>query len=116
MEIYGLYIHLGSSEVGAKQDRTLFNKSNVMQHLDANFTGNEVLMTDMGFTGEGPIVCPFKRGSALHLDQRGLWHKMIRKQRMIKQWGVGYISNRHYIFLGRWPYDDHRFLFAMKDV
>jgi hypothetical protein len=34
---------------------------------------------------------------------------MIRKQRMISEWGVGYISNRHRIFLVRWPYDDHLF-------
>jgi hypothetical protein len=28
---------------------------------------------------------------------------------MTNEWGVGYISNRHRIFLGRWPYDDHLF-------
>jgi hypothetical protein len=28
---------------------------------------------------------------------------------MIKEWGVGYTSNRHRSFLGRWPYDDHLF-------
>jgi hypothetical protein len=109
MDVYGRYIHVDFSEVGAKHDRALFNKSHVMQDLDAHFTGDEVLMTDMGFTGEGPIVCPFKSGRALHFELRGLWNKMIRKQRMINEWGVGYISNRHRIFLGRWPYDDHLF-------
>jgi hypothetical protein len=43
-----------------------------MQHLDGHFTGNEVLMNDVGFTGEGPIVCPFKSGRALHFELRGL--------------------------------------------
>jgi DDE superfamily endonuclease len=109
MDIYGFYIHLDFSEVGAKHDRALFNKSHVMQHLDALFIGNEVLMTDMWFTGEGTIVCPFKSGRALHFELRGLWNQMIRKQRMINEWGVGYIRNRHRMFLGRWPYDDHLF-------
>jgi hypothetical protein len=109
MDIYGRYIHLDFSEVRAKHDRALFNESHVMQHLEAQFTGNEVLMTDMGFTGEGPIVCPFKSGRALDFELRGLWNKMIRKQRMINEWGFGYISNRHRIFLGRWKYYDHLF-------
>jgi hypothetical protein len=84
-----------------------------MQHLDAHFTGNDVLMTDMGFTG-GPIVCQFKSGRALHFELHGLWNKKSRKQKMINEWGVDYISNRNRIFLGRWPYDDHLFPICYK--
>jgi DDE superfamily endonuclease len=78
--------------VGAKHDRALLNNSHVMQHLDAHFTGDEVLMTDMVFTGEGLIVCPFKSRRALHFELCGLCNKMIRKQRVINEWGVGYIK------------------------
>jgi hypothetical protein len=62
---------LTSARWGANHDRALFKKSPVMQHLDGHFTGNEVLMNDVGFTGEGPIVCPFKSGRALHFELRG---------------------------------------------
>ena len=57
-------------------------------------------MTNMGFTGEGPIVCPFKSGHALHFELRGLWNKIIRNQMMIEEWGGGYITT--FILLGKW--------------
>jgi hypothetical protein len=102
--------------VGAKRDRALFNKSHIMQHLDAHLTGNEVLMTDMGLTGEGPIVFPFKSGRALYFELHGLWNNMIRKKRMINKWGVGYVSNRHRIFSDAGHMMTTCFLFAMKVV
>jgi hypothetical protein len=38
-----------------------------------------------------------------------LWNKMIREQRMINEWDVGYVSNHHRIFLGCWPYNENLF-------
>jgi hypothetical protein len=39
MDIHDRHIHLDFSDVGMKHGRALFNKSHVMQHLDAYFTG-----------------------------------------------------------------------------
>ena len=40
---------------------------------------------------------------------RGVYNRSIRGVRMLNEWAVGYISNRHRIFLGRWPFDPNLF-------
>ena len=45
---------------------------------------------------------------------RGKWNRSIRGVRMLNEWAVGYISNRHRIFLGAWPFDPDLFAPAFE--
>ena len=73
------------------------------------------MIADLGYIGDGAeLVCPFKKSQGLDFALRGVFNRSIRGFRMTNEWAVGYITNRHRIFLGRWPFDPALFTPAFK--
>lgn len=61
-------------------------------------------MADTGFIGQEPLVTPTKKRQNLEFAYRTAMNRDIRGQRISNEWGVGAISNKWRIFLGRWTF------------
>ena len=94
---------------GRWHDKTNFQLSNVIHILylrkENYFSHREKLLCDAGFLGAGPrdwIVCPYNKCTGVHFDLRLQWNKDVR-QRVRNEMSIGYLKNRHRIFMGKWP-------------
>lgn len=111
----GTYIRVDVTDLGAAHDRRLYDQSPPYMAPSEHFSEGEHLVADTGFIGDGEeCVCPFKKGMGLDFALRGKFNRSIRATRMLNEWGVGFISNRHRIFLGRWPFDPDLFTPAFE--
>ena len=102
-DLYGRFIRLEISDKGAESDRNMYKSSEVYHNLSDFLAAGKHGMADMGFGGSGGLVVPYKRNESTEWIHRSSYNRYIRQQRMVNEWGIGYINNRFRIFLGRWP-------------
>ena len=69
-------------------------------------------MADMGFAGKGALVVPYKKNESTEWMFRTCHNRHIRRQRMVNEWGIGFINNWFRIFLGCWPFEKDIFPMA----
>eukprot|EP00173_Palmaria_palmata_P003622 Plantae.Rhodophyta-Palmaria_palmata.ctg3841.p2 GENE.Plantae.Rhodophyta-Palmaria_palmata.ctg3841~~Plantae.Rhodophyta-Palmaria_palmata.ctg3841.p2 ORF type:complete len:188 (+),score=21.68 Plantae.Rhodophyta-Palmaria_palmata.ctg3841:329-892(+) len=106
IDVFGQYLRIDIIEFGAIHDRRFYEQTPPYVSPGEHFSDGEHLLADAGFIGDGEeCACPFKKGMGLDFALRGVWNRSIRGVRMLNEWAVGFITNRHRIFLGRWPFD-----------
>ena len=103
MDCFGMFIHLDFSYKGSAHDRSLFVHSPITKNRHIYFSQNQNVLTDSGFSGWGPIMCPFKKGEALDFIFRAEHNRELRKKRVLNEQGIGYLSKKWRILIGRWP-------------
>ena len=108
-DFYGRFIRLEIRDKGAESDRNLYTSSEVYQNPGDFLATGRHGMADMGFCGSGALVAPDKRNESTEWIHRSSYNKYIRGQRIVNEWGIGYINNRFRIFLGRWPFEKELF-------
>lgn len=111
-DLYGRFIRLEISDKGAESDRNLYTSSEVYQNPSDFLTAGQLGMADMGFGGSGALVVPYKNKESTEWIHMTNYNRYIRRQRMVNEWGIGYINNRFRIFLGRWPFEKELFPIA----
>ena len=115
-DIYGRFIRIEVSDKGAESDRNMYTTSDVFKNSDESLSTGQHGMADMGFAGSGELVVPYKRNESTMWMYRSIYNKCIRKQRMVNEWGIGYVNNRFRLFLGRWPFEKELFSLAYYTV
>jgi len=102
----GEYKMVSITDLGSIHDRRFYDQTPPYVSPGEHFSPGEHLLADCGFIGDGEeCICPFKKGMGLDFALRGAWNRSIRGVRMVNEWAVGFITNRHRIFLGSWSFD-----------
>ena len=113
--LFGAYTKIVITDLGSEHDRRVYTETPPYVRPDEHFSEGEHLIADLGYIGDGAeLVCSFKKGQGLDFALRGVFNRSIRGVRMTNEWAVGYITNRHRIFLGRWPFDPALFTPAFE--
>lgn len=95
----GVYTKIVITDMGSEHDRRVYTETPPYVRPDEHFADGEHLIADLGYIGDGAeCVCPFKKGQGLDFALRGMFNRSIRGVRMVNEWSVGYITNRHRIF------------------
>ena len=95
-DLFGRFIHVEISK-GQRVTETC-TKIQKFTRPDAFLSNGQHGMADMGFGGDGDLVVPYKANESKEWLCRRDHHNNIRTQRMLNEWGIGYISNRYRIF------------------
>lgn len=113
--VFGEYTKIVITDLGSDHDRRVYTQTPPYVSPEEHFSEGEHLIADLGYIGDGAeCVCPFKKGQGLDFALRGAFNRSIRGVRMVNEWSVGFITNRHRIFLGRWPFDPALFTPAFE--
>ena len=70
----------------------------------------------MVYAGDGDLFFPYKRIESTLWLYRSKQNSYIRSQRMVNEWGIGFINNRFRVFLGRWPFEPELFPIAYQPL
>lgn len=94
----GVYTKIVITDLGAEHDRGVYTKRPPYVQPDENFSDEEHLIADLEYIRDGSeCVYPFKKGQGLYFALRGAFNRSIHGVRMVNDWSVGRITNRHRI-------------------
>lgn len=90
-------------ELGTSNDRKMNDVAPTYFALVEHFSVLDYLLADTGLIGDGAeFFYVFKKGIGLYFALRRAHNRCVQKVCMVNEWAVGYMSNRHNIFLRRW--------------
>lgn len=115
-DLFGAFTRIEISDKGAESDRNFYTNSEVYKSTESFLSAGQHGMADMGFGGDGALVVPYKRNESTEWLFRTTHNRYIRSQRMVNEWGIGYINNRYRVFLGKWSFEKDLFPIAYTTV
>lgn len=92
----------------------MYTQSEVDRNLAQYLSPGEHSIAGMAFAGDDELVVPYKRKESTDWMYHAERNQDIRKQMMMSEWKLGYVTNRHRLFLGRWPFSPDLFPIASK--
>jgi hypothetical protein len=102
----GIIRHIEAGIPGQQNDRGAFNDSFLMRHRNILFDGNQILLADGGYKGDGPIAIPFNRKEVERGTQQLIdYNHVQRSNRVIVEHAIGRVKTLWTIVGGRWKYD-----------
>ena len=113
-DLFGRFIRIEITDKGAESDRTIYVPSDICKRGDLHLSGALHGMADMEFSGDGDLVVPYKRNESTSWLYRSRHNQDISSQRMVKEWGIGFISKRFRLFIDCWPFEPESFAIAYQ--
>ena len=111
-DFLGRFIRVEISDKGTESDRNMYTNLDVYRVSDHFLCTGQHRMGDMYFAWKGALVVAYKKNQCTERMLRTCYNRHIKRQRMVKEWGIGFINNRFRICLERRPFEKDLFPMA----